>query len=398
MKKIVDMASKKASEMMESSPIRRALVFFESRVLPGFEPRAFWRPLALFIALPTLLAAFYYGLIAADQYQTEAMISVRSSRSGGVMPSLGGLLSVGGVIASGLETDAVAQFVASHDAVSALDKELDLRTVFRRPEADWIARLTSNATLEQLVSYYNGMVEAAFDLETGTATIKVKAFRPEDARNIAAALIKQSEALVNSLNKRAEDDALELARSELARATQTLSIARQRLRDFRLKHGDIDPEKSSSAIGEIIASIEQEKAETAIALGQLESYMNSSSPQVEALRKKKDALDAQISREQKRLTGEGGAMTNVLAEYEALRLDHELANRGYTSAIASLEAARIEAMKKRSYVVQIVAPHVPEEAEFPRRFRSVFFVFVGCSLLYGIGRLLVSGVRDHVIY
>lgn len=364
--------------------------------------RPLWRrklfSLALFVALPTALSAVYYGVIAADQYQTEVLISVRSAQGSPASSFLGTVLGMGNVSQSAIETNTVSQFITSHDAVSELDKELDLRTIYSRPKIDLLARMSPDASLEELVEYYKGMVKTSFDSASGITTIKVRAFRREDAQAIAAALIRLSENLINGFNRRAEEDSLHLARSELARAEDNLTAARAHMRAFRLKHREIDPIKSTGAVGEIIAGLETQYAETATKLGEIMSFMNPDSLQVEAVRKQLRALENQINQEQQRLTGDDSSTTAVLAEYEGLVLDNELANLAYTSAMTSLEGARIEAQRQRSYVVPVVFPHAPEEAEYPLKLRGIFFVLIGSLIVYGIGRLLIFGVRDHVLH
>ena len=366
------------------------------------QQRSLWRrklfSLALFVALPTALSAVYYGVIAADQFQTEVLISVRSAQGSPASSFLGTVLGMGNISQSAIEANTVSQFIISHDAVTQLDEELDLRTIYSRPKIDYLARMSPDASLEELVEYYKGKVKTSFDSASGITTIKVRAFRREDAQAIAAALIRLSENLINSFNRRAEEDTLHLARSELARAEDYITAAREHMMAFRLKHREIDPTISTGAVGEIIAGLEMKYAETATKLGEIMSYMNPNSLQVEAVRKQLRALEDQISQEQQRLTGDDSTMTAVLAEYEGLVVENELANLAYTSAITSLESARIEAQRQRSYVVPVVFPHAPEEAEYPRKLRGIFFVLIGSLIVYGIGRLLIFGVRDHVLH
>ncbi len=355
-------------------------------------------PFVLFIAVPTLLAVIYYGLIAADQYQTEVLISVRSAQGSGTSSFLGAILGMGNVSQSAIEANTVSQFITSHDAVQALDEKLDLKTIYSKPQIDFLAWLSPDASLEELVEYYRGMVDTSFDSASGITSIAVRAFNRNDALAIATELIVMSEELVNSFNSRAEKDTLRLARSEVRRAEENLTAVRERIRIFRINNQDIDPTKSTGSVGDIIGGLEKEYSETSAKLQEVMSFMKHDSLQVEVLRKRLRALESQILRENQRLTGEGGAKTNVLAEYEGLMLENEFSNTAYTSALTSLENARIEAQRQRSYVVPVVSPHAPEEAEYPRKLRGIFFVMIGSLIVYGIGRLLISGVRDHVMH
>ncbi|CAK0767883.1 capsular polysaccharide transport system permease protein [Gammaproteobacteria bacterium] len=361
-----------------------------------------WVSFSFFVILPTLLSIVYYGLIAADQYQTKILLSVRSSHGSVGGSVLGEILGGFTISQSSADGNLISQFITSRDAVSELDKKINLRSIYSKPSVDFIVRLgwfpVSPVPFESMVEYYRGMVDATFDSSSGLVTVSVKAFAPEDTQVIASSLIGMCENLVNSLNRRAEEDTLRLTRLEVTRAEKKLADARKRMREFRLKHREIDPTRSTGAVGEIIAKLEGEYARVSTELGELSSYMNTKSLQVETLRKRLKALEGQIAEEQQRLTGNDGAMTNLLLEYEGLELEHEIANTTYTSAIAAFEHSRIKAQQQDSYVIPIVSPYMPEEAEYPRKIRSIFSVMIGSFIMFGIARLLISGVRDHVMH
>jgi muconate cycloisomerase len=77
--------------------------------------------------------------------------------------------------ASGQESLAVRDYLASHDAVRRLGEKLPLLDIFRRPEADPLARLWwANPPAERLLDYYQRMVAADFDTTSGITTLKVK--------------------------------------------------------------------------------------------------------------------------------------------------------------------------------------------------------------------------------
>ena len=355
-------------------------------------------PLILCVVLPTVLATLYYTFIAADQYQTDIVLSVRSAQGGAMNSLLGTVLGSSGLNQSSIDANSIAQFIASHDAVRDLDSSLDLRSLYSLPMLDFIARLSKTASFEEIVKYYPGMVEATFDTAAGVTRVSVKAFRPEDAYAIASELIQMSENLINSFNRRAEEDRLRLSYSEVERAEKRLAGAREAIQRFRLEHKEIDPTQSTLAVSDIIAKLEAEQATVSTQMSEMSSYMSPKSLQIEALRKKQKAIETQISEEKQRLTGQNSTMTNLLLQYEALQLENEMSSTIYTSAISSLESSRIEAHRQRSYVVPVVSPHIPEEATYPLKIRNIFFVLIGSFVLFAIGRLIVSGIREHVVH
>ncbi|HLW26553.1 MAG TPA: capsule biosynthesis protein, partial [Kiloniellales bacterium] len=73
------------------------------------------------------------------------------------------------------------------------------------------------------------------------------------------------------------------------------------------------------------------------------------------------------------------------------------AHQEYTSAITSLESARIEAQRQQVYLVPIVQPHEAETARFPQRLENVGLVFLASLLVFLIGRLIITGIQDHLM-
>lgn len=379
--------------------IEEPLVSTASR-LGRFLPQRSWRrflPVIFCVALPTMLATFYYGFIAADQYETETLISVRSQKTSQQVGMLGAILGAD-ISRADSDSRSIVDYVQSHDAVIALDSKLNLREMFRRPEADMIARISSGATLEEMLDFYQGKVTAFYDTHSGATSVKVRAFRAEDALAISQALLGFSEDLVNAFNRRAEEDTLRLGRAEVDSNRAKFIDVRQRLNDFRRINGELDPAQASGAALEIIAGLEAEGAKAAATLQQMQSYLSPSSAQMTAQRERLNAIRKQIQDEKKRLVGKDSRMLGVLAQYETLMLEREIAEKEYLAAVASLETARLSAQQQHNYVVTIVAPHLAEEALYPRRIENIVLIFILSFLIFGIVRLTISGVKDHLVH
>jgi capsular polysaccharide transport system permease protein len=65
------------------------------------------------------------------------------------------------------------------------------------------------------------------------------------------------------------------------------------------------------------------------------------------------------------------------------------------SALAGLEQARSDAVRKQLYLERISRPNKPDTAVEPRRIRNTFAVFVLGLILWGISTILIAGVREH---
>lgn len=350
----------------------------------------------LVVVLPTLLTGIYYEGIAADQYNSEAKFVVRSSNrqsSGG----LGSFLSGVGISRAQDDTYPVNDFIMSRDAAKLLLDHQDLRAVMNRPEADFLARFPIfywKNTFEDLFKRYKDFVSVTLDTSSGISTLSVRSFRANDALAIATALLGDAEGLVNRMNDRARRDAIKVAQSEVDRAEQRITDVQAALTQFRLKQNTLDPTKTSTGLLDLISRMSQESASSKAQLSEL-IRTSPQSPQIPGLRNRIGALDRQIAEEQRKIVGGDSAIANSLGDYERLILSREFADKSLSSAIGSLEMARVEAQRQQLYLERVVEPNLADDALYPRRVVSIATVLLACLLIYGIGWLLVAGVREH---
>ena len=323
---------------------------------------------------------------------------MRGAQSSG--PAVSGLGQVLGLTAAlsaaQSESFSVGDYMVSHDAVDALQGKFDLVSIFRRPEADQLARLWwPDPSAETLLWYYRRQVSVTYNEDTGITTVKALAFRPEDARALVRALLSLGEDRVNEFNERAVQDTVRVAQREVDTAEKRVGRAQEALTAFRMRERDIDPERTSTAQLALVHGLQQQLAQSRAQLAGLSASVREDSPQFVALRDRIRALEGQIASESGRLTGENGALAPVLASYEQLTLQSEFARTSYTSALTALENARLQAMRQQLFIVNVVRPNLPQRALFPRSTMLVATVFLGTLLCYSIGWLIVAGMREH---
>ena len=226
------------------------------------------------VLLPTLLAALYLYGIAAPQYESEARFLVHGRSAGGGGGEGGGLAAMAqsaGFRPASEDAMGVRDYLQSHDDVAALRQRLPLVEIFRRPEADHLARLWwSEPTAERLLDYFHRMANAEFDTTSGITTLRVRSFRSEDSQAIARQLLTLSEELVNQLNRRLQEDSLRVAREEVARAEARLTAAQLAVSEFRERERSVDPTRSAGLaldnIGKLEGALAQARADLAEAL------------------------------------------------------------------------------------------------------------------------------------
>lgn len=358
------------------------------------------RAFLLIVVLPTLLVAGYYGLIAANQYESQADFIVRASQDTPTVPSgLGQVLSLaGGATQAETEALSVSDYLSSHDAVAALRRDNQLVERFRRPEADPVSRLFSaEPEAETLLKYYRKHVDVEADTSTGITTLRVRTFRPEDSYAIVNALLKLGEQRVNQLNVRVYQDTLAVANRQLAEAEAAVAQSQSTMTGFRQTNQDIDPTGSGAAQIRLVSDLNGALAAARAQLASIAGSIRPDSPQYVAMAARVRALEAQVAAQSARLAGDGGGKTIAtdLGNYEGLRLRQDFAAKRYAAAAAALEQARDRAMKQQLFVVRVVEPNVPEKSTYPKRLIVIATTFFGLLFIYAIGWLIVAGVKEH---
>lgn len=351
-----------------------------------------------FVVLPTLLTALYLGLVAANQYESEAHFMVRSvSQPASPITGLGAALSLVGA-GGGTNSDAlsVGDYLNSHDAVAALQKKLDLVAMFRRPEADFLSRLwVSRPTPEKLYEYYQDRVEVTHEAETGLMVVKVRSFRPDDSYAIINAMLDLGEQRVNQLNERAYKSSLASAQRSVAEAEAGLTRAQQSLTAYRQGRRNIDPKATGEAQVSLVTGLRARLSQARAQLAALSATLAPNSPQVVAARENVTALAAQVGAQEGRLTGGANTIAAVAGGYEELMLRKDFAEKRYEAAAAALEKAREQARQQQLFLVRVVEPNMPVKSTYPRAWKIIATVFFGLTLTYAIGWLIVAGTREH---
>ncbi|WP_397587161.1 lipopolysaccharide biosynthesis protein [Sphingobium fuliginis] len=352
----------------------------------------------MLVVLPTVIVASYYYLIASDQYQSSADFVVRRGDSPTRSPTGAGALlgfSVGGTAG---QTDAliIQDYLLSHDAVGRLRREDGLVERFQRPHIDLLSSLWgASPAPEALLKYYLKHVDVEQNVEDGITDVRVRAFTPADAHAIAEKLLQMGEQRVNQINERTMKGQLAAAKSQLNSAEHDLAAIQSQITIFRRTKGDIDPTGTGKAQIGLVSDLTASLAAARARLNALEGFISKSSPQYRAVEAQVRALAAQVASQSARLASGGNNIATGLGRYEDLLVRQEFAGKRYAAAAAAYEEARAQALKQQLYLVRVVDPNLPVKSEFPARGRYVVTVFFSLLLAYGIGWMLLAGVKEH---
>jgi capsular polysaccharide transport system permease protein len=351
----------------------------------------------LFVIVPTLLAAVYYGLFASDIYVSEARFVIKSpDQKRPQLSSLANLIQTTGLSSGQEQANEILEFVRSRDALRELEKSAAIRNRYAT-QGDPISRFPGpfqDNSFEDLYKYYGKMVDAHLDSESGTAILTVKAFTPEDAFAINRSLLELSEAMVNRLNARAQNKAVSEAQRQVALAVERAKKARVALAAYRNSQELIDPAKQAVGVIEIANTMIATRAALQAQLDQMERVAPAN-PSIPALRNQINAISAQIAAQDNRVVGSNQGIASKLGGYEDLFVEQEFATENLNVANAALVQARNEAQRQQFYLVRIVDANKPDMPLLPRRLLSILVCAAVLTCLYFIGWMLIVGILEH---
>jgi len=352
--------------------------------------------LALYVLLPSAVATTYFAAFASPQFESYATFTVQSSEQ---KPGLAmdGLLAglAGGV--GGHDALVVRDYVLSRDMLARLDKERGFIAHYKSRSADFISRLSADASFEDAYAYFGHKVTCDYDQLSSAVTVRVRAFSPEQAAKMSAAILSYSEEMVNKLSDRERRDRTGYAEAGVKRAEERLTAARKVIFGLQQQHSEFNPLATATSLMSIRTGLEAELAKARAEVMQLRSYMQDDAPQLRAANEKVKAISAQVAGESRRLVNPAkpGGLNSSFSDFEAAMVEKEFAQKAYESSMASLEMARADADRQHRYVAVIATPSKPDESTYPHRIRSVLTSFLVCFLLWGTITMMTAAVREH---
>ena len=353
---------------------------------------------ALFVLLPTVAAALYYGAIASPIYVSQSTFVIKSpGQKSAPSLSLANLVQTTGLSSGQEQTKEVLDYIRSRSAVRDLESQTDVRAKYSSRGADFLSRfpqLFGDSSFESFYRYYGSMVAADMDQESGLAVLEVRAFTPRDAYDLNARLLNLSEALVNRLNQRAEGRGIAEAEQRVVQAEDRLRNARLALSAYRNQNQLLDPGKQATGVLEISNKLVAEQAGLQAQL-ELMQRVAPRNPAIPALRNRIVAMGREIAAQNGRAVGTPTGIASKLANYEKLQVEQEFATQMLTTANASLESARTEAQKQQFYLERVVDPNLPDDSSLPHRLKRILVVFAASLCLYFVGWMLIVGILEH---
>ena len=350
----------------------------------------------LVVVIPSVLSGIYLFARAADQYHSRSAFAVRSEEMTNPLDIVGAFTQTG--MSSAPDAEILNDFISSQSLVTQIDADLDLRTIYNRPDNDPVFTLGADPSVEDLLGYWDRMVTVSLDSNTGVIEIEARAFDREDARLIANAIIERSADLVEDLSRIAREDSMRFTIEDVAKAEERLREQRVKIREFRTNYQIIDPEADVESQVGVIAALQGRLADALIEFDTIRSYADNNDPRLPNIQLRIDAIRNQIGNERAAFSNgseTGRPLSDIIGEYEELLVDMEFSQNAYTAALAAEEQARIEANRRSRYLAVHIPPTLAEESVYPQR-ALLLAVVIACTFAtWAIMVMLYYNVRDR---
>lgn len=352
--------------------------------------------LAFFIALPTILAGYYFYKIATPMYATESsFLIIQNEGSGGAGP-LGGLLPT--QFATSTDAIAVQGYLQSKDAMLRLDADLGFKSHFKETDVDPIQRLSENATNEEAYKLYKKNMKIGYDPTEGMIRMEVVAADPQLSAQFSRRLIVYAQERVNNLSQQKRDDTMKDAIEAHDKAQTTRRDSQAALIKLQIENG-IDPEAVIGSLRGTITSYETFLIEKELELAALQDNNRPNRAKVEGVQGDIRRLNQQLVKLNDRMSKPEDGNMSLAQQAVALQLAQaDLSNANLNLQVANgvLEQARTEAGRQVRYLTIAVDPVASEEASYPRSFENTILAFLIFGGIYLMISLTASILREQV--
>jgi len=349
------------------------------------------------VAVASLAAIAYWGIIASDRFVSEAHVIVqRTDVASGQSFDFSSILSGAGGN-SRADQLLLRDYLLSLEMLNKLDAKLDLRSHYSSWGNDPISGMWfKNIDQERFHQYFLSRVSVEFDDYAGVLVIKAQAYDPETAQAIAATMVEEGERTMNELAHRLAQEQVNFVEKQLAVSAGKLQEARREVLAYQNQKGMVSPQSTATSLAATIDRLEMQRTELQARRNTLLGYLASKAPSVVELDMQIKGIEQQIEKERVRLAAPGGKTLNAtVEEYQRLEMEAQFAQDVYKTALVSLETSRVEATRTLKKVSVLQHPTLPQYPMEPRRIYNMTVFILVTLLLAGVTHLLAAVIRDH---
>jgi capsular polysaccharide transport system permease protein len=258
--------------------------------------------------------------------------------------------------------------------------------------------LSDQASGEDLLRYWNKMVSVSTEPASGLVSVAVRAFTRQDAVNLASAIRRNSEALVNGTQERSQSDLAARSEAEVRVAREQAAAARAEVARFRNSRASVDPLETARSLIDNVTELKNELIALDVELTSAKASMGPNAPSIPNIQARRDSLQEQIQSLEHRITSTNArdrTAASLLVDYDRLEIGRTLAEKQVAVAERIRDQVRAEANRHQVYIDLIEGPTMPESALFPERMRLLTEIAIAAMALWCMVFFIIGGIRDH---
>ena len=350
-----------------------------------------------FVLLPTLLAGFYFAVIASPMYSTNSEFIIQQADP----PSQSGLAGAlaGTSLANSQDSIGVQSFLLSREAMLRLDDDLGFRAHYSSSDIDILQRLDTDASMEAAYNKYRQSVKIGYDPTEGIVRMEVIAADPDVSLEFSHALIGYAEEWVDQQTQRIRTDQMAGASESLSDAEAKMIEAQQRVLNLQEARGVLSAEAEVSSLMSQISTFEVELKQEQLALQSLLDNQRPNRTKVAVAERNISRLEDLIAEMRSEMTegnAEGASLARITGELVIAEAELETRQMMLSQALQQMETARIEANRQVRYLLLGVKPVAPDVASYPKVFDNTLVAFLLLGGLYLMLSLTISILREQV--
>jgi capsular polysaccharide transport system permease protein len=340
------------------------------------------------------IVVVYYTLIASPRFISETKFIIK--QAGSPQLALTGLVALGSSSSSTKDALILKEYIQSRAMALSLNKSLLLKKHYQQEDWDWFSRLGPDTSTEDYIEYFQKHINVQYDELSEVLSVELQTFQPEFSLKVTKEILKLSETFINRLGDKIVQQQMKYAQKEVDRSYGILKQHKLTLLNFQQKYQLYDPKQQGFALATAINQLEVDIIKQETELKSLLAFMKKDSAEVKSKQIILAALNAQLSEEKEKITNTGQQSINkIKMEFEEISLTALLATDLYQSSLAAMEQARVEVYSSLKYILIITNPSLAEDSEYPRRLYSILTWFISILLVYAIGRLIISIIKEH---
>ena len=354
-----------------------------------------WSKIAVFVLLPTVIAAWYYYLVATPMYASRTEFVIQQATASSAVSSL----FTGTSFATSQDSVAVQGYLQSQDVMELLEKDSGFRAHFSDPNIDPIQRLAPDANNSAAYALYKKVVKISYDPTEGLIKMEVSATDPHKSVEFSEALLKYAEIRVDQLTARLRGDQEKSAAQSFADAQTKLGEAQRRLVKLQQKYNTFSSEVEVGLLTAQIGALDGQLTQERLALAQMEANANPNKARMDPVKARIAALEAQIAELRKKLTNNGAdgpSIASVQSELAIAQGDVLTRQMMLSQATSAMETTRIEAQRQTRYLSIAVQPVAADDPAYPRAFENTIVVMLIFGGIYLMISMTIAILREQV--